>query len=142
MPERTRFGALALDTPLEAAYLADNEYEVLIPWYSAGAQTASAKKNGALVPFAATIVGVRTRADTAPVGAALITDLNINGTTAFTTQGNRPTIADGANVSSTTLPDVTAVAAGDRLTYDVDQIGSGTAGSDLYVVVTLKRALV
>ena len=69
----------------------------------------------------------------------MILDVNKNGTTIFTTQGARPTIADGQRPSSTTLPAVTAVAAGDTLTIDVDQIGSGTAGSDLYVSITLRR---
>ena len=37
------------------------------------------------------------------------------------------------------VPEVTALAAGDRLAFDIDQIGSGTAGSGLAVSVTVKR---
>jgi hypothetical protein len=90
------------------------------------------------MPFAATIAGCRASAGTAPVGADLIVDVNIDGTTAFTTQGNRPTITDGSNDSgSWAVPDVTAVSAGEYLTVDVDQVGSGTAGADLVVMVHL-----
>jgi hypothetical protein len=109
-------------------------------WFSAGAQTTGVKKNSVLVPFDGTIVDVRVHADTAPTGATLIVDVNKNGTTLFTTQANRPTIAISGNASTTTPPDVTAVAAGDRLSYDVDQVGSTIAGSDLHVSIGIKRA--
>ena len=111
-------------------------------FYSAGGQTTGVKKSAALMNIGGVITDVRIRLDTAPVGSTFIVDVNLNGTTIFTTQGNRPTIADGANVSTFVLPDVVTVAPGDRLSYDIDQIGSGTAGSDLYVVVTVKRATV
>ena len=113
-------------------------YEVIRAFVS-GVQTTGTKKSAAIVSFAGTIVDVRTYLDTAPTGATFISDVNINGTTAFTTQGSRPTIAISGNASTTTLPDVVAVAAGDRITIDIDQIGSGTAGSDLYVAITIKR---
>jgi hypothetical protein len=35
--------------------------------------------------------------------------------------------------------DVTAVASGDYLTVDIDQIGSTVAGSDLNVIIRFKR---
>jgi hypothetical protein len=83
-----------------------------------------------------TVQHVRLYAGTAPTGAAILVDLNKNGTTMFSTQGNRPTIADGANAeTATTAPDVTAVAAGDRLSVDIDQVGSSIAGANLAVVV-------
>jgi hypothetical protein len=46
----------------------------------------------------------------------------------YTTQANRPTInfADGDRKVQATLPDVLAVAAGDILTMDIDQIEGGT----------------
>jgi hypothetical protein len=108
--------------------------------FIAGAQTTGVKKMAFIAPYAGVITDIRAYLDTAPTGANFIIDVNKNGTTVFTTQGNRPTIAAAANASSTTAPDVTAVAAGDRITVDIDQIGSGTAGSDLYVSVTMKRA--
>ncbi len=72
-------------------------------------------------------------ANTAPVGAAIIVDVNKGGTTIFTTQSNRPQIADGANTGNTTTFNVTTWADGEYLTVDIDQIGSGTAGSNLTV---------
>jgi hypothetical protein len=55
----------------------------------------------------------------------------------FTTQANRPTVAAGSNVSSVAVPNVTALAAGDYFTVDIDQIGSTVAGADLTLVVDL-----
>lgn len=103
-----------------------------------GALTAAANKARLTAPVAGTIVGIYISAVTAPVGAAVLVDVNKAGTTLFTTQGNRPTIADGANDSVVAVPDVTAIAAGDVLTVDVDQIGSGTAGSNLIVSIALR----
>lgn len=127
----TNLDSISLATPL--TYIQD--YAL----FSSGAQTTGTKKGQVLIPAAGTIVGVSAYIDTAPVGATFILDVNINGTTAFTTQANRPTIADGGNASTTTLPDVVAVAAGDRISYDVDQVGSGTAGSTLTVTVRVRR---
>lgn len=73
--------------------------------------------------------------DTAPTGQSLIVDVNKNGTTIYTTQASRPTVAASDNDgASSDLPDVKYVDVGDYLTADVDQIGSGTAGSDLVVL--------
>ena len=91
-------------------------------------------------PFAATIIGVAATVGTAPTGQAILVDLNKNGTTMFTTQGNRPSIAAAANASSDAVPAVTAVAAGDDLTVDIDQVGSGVTGSDLCVIVAYRAA--
>ena len=88
------------------------------------------------VPSATTIKHVLATAATAPTGADLIFDVNLNGTTIFTTQSNRPTISATTHAQSATpTPDTTAVAAGDYLTVDIDQIGSTVAGSDIVVMV-------
>lgn len=129
--EKTRLSGLTLD---DATIGTET-----INFKVSGAQTAGAGKDSALIGVAGIIVDVRAYAGTAPTGASMIVDVNKNGTTVFTTQANRPTIAAAANASSTTKPDVTAVAAGDRLSVDVDQIGSTVAGSDLLVSVTIAR---
>lgn len=100
-----------------------------------GELTATAGTVRLYVPWACTITNVRTMVGTAPVGADLIADLNIDGTTAFTTQGNRPTITAGGYTDLDAVPDVTAVSANSYLTLDIDQIGSGTAGSDIIMQV-------
>jgi hypothetical protein len=137
----TNLDSLKLVTGIAAASVAAKGVETL-DFFVSGAQTAAALKSAKLVGHACTIIDVRARALTGPAGSALIVDVNKNGPTLFTTQGNRPTIADGQTVSTTTLPDVVALAAGDYISIDVDQIGSGTAGSNLLVTVTVKHAVV
>jgi hypothetical protein len=83
-----------------------------------------------------TIQAVRASVGTAPTGAAILIDVNVNDTTIFTTQTNRPAIADGANTSGrVSIIDVTAVAQGAYLTIDIDQVGSSSAGENLTVQV-------
>ncbi len=85
------------------------------------------------------VVGVRARVSTAPTGAAILVDLDKNNVTMYTTQGNRPTIADAAKDSgNATLPDIPEFVAGDYLSLNVDQIGSTIAGSDLVVQVLVE----
>jgi hypothetical protein len=73
---------------------------------------------------------------TAPTGASLIVDINLDGVSLWATHpANRPTIAAAGKAGETTSFD-TATATDDQvLTVDVDQVGSGTAGSDLTVVL-------
>lgn len=75
---------------------------------------------------------------TAPTGADLLVDVNVNGTTAFSVQANRPKVVAG-QTSGSAVPAVTGndvdVAPGAVITVDVDQIGSTVAGADLTVVV-------
>jgi hypothetical protein len=85
---------------------------------------------------AVSIVKVRSSVGTAPTGTTLLVDVNKNGSTIFTTQANRPAIAIGANTATGT-PQVTALAVGDYLTVDVDQVGSTLAGADLTVQIEL-----
>jgi hypothetical protein len=91
------------------------------------------------LPFtrSATIDAIVAAVSTAPTGASILIDVNKNGTTIFTNQANRPSIAASAFQSSiVTNHDVTSIAAGDYLTIDVDQIGSTIPGSNLTVVVS------
>lgn len=86
-------------------------------------------------PRAFNIQNVTVAVNTAPDGADLIVDVNLNGVTIFTTQANRPTIADGATEDLVSAPDVIAVAFNDVIEVDVDQVGSSAAGADLVVQV-------
>lgn len=70
-----------------------------------------------------------------PTGAAIIVDVNLNGTTIFTTEANRPQIAAGGTGGTSGTPNVTAFNKNDKLSVDVDQIGSGDAGADLTVSI-------
>lgn len=79
---------------------------------------------------------VRASVGTAPTGASILIDVNVGGTTIFTTQANRPTIAAAGHTSgAVTDMDVAVIADGDYITVDVDQVGSSVAGSDLVVQV-------
>jgi hypothetical protein len=79
---------------------------------------------------------VRLYADTAPQGSDLIIDINKNGTTIFTTQSNRPKIVAGSNSGVSPAPDIEQFSEGDRLTVDIDQVGSSVpGGSKLYISI-------
>lgn len=86
-------------------------------------------------PCALKVTGGKIEVGTAPTGAALICDVHKNGTTLWTTQGNRPTVAAAGTSAAITAPDVTSIAQGDRLLLMVDQIGSTVAGKDLSVTL-------
>jgi len=82
-----------------------------------------------------TISKVHAALNSAPAGSSAIFDVHKEGTTIFTTQANRPAVAAGANTGETTTIDVATWPNGSYLTADIDQIGSGTAGSDLSLTV-------
>lgn len=89
-----------------------------------------------LAPCALTINNVRCFAKTAPSGGSVLVDINKEGTTVFTTQANRPAIPGGANKgAASATPDVTALIEGDRVTLDIDTIGTTVAGASLSVEV-------
>ena len=96
---------------------------------------ATSGKQAIRMPFAGEITFVTAAVVTAPAGSTAIFDLHKNGTTMYTTQGNRPTIAAGSTYVTASLPDVKIWAAGDVLQLEVDQKGSSTDGADLSVVV-------
>lgn len=82
-------------------------------------------------PCALVVTGGKIEVGTAPTGAALICDVHKNGTTLWTTQGNRPTIAISGTSATITAPDVTSIVQGDRLLLMIDQVGSTGKGKDL-----------
>jgi hypothetical protein len=135
-----------------------NQDLVVYPIVVAGALTATAGVVRYPVPFAAELVQADLHVNTAPTGADILVDVNKNGTTVFTDQTKRlkvvaatnaatpakvtPGVVNGTNVPGIPVPSATPVAtfaAGDYITVDVDQIGSGTAGSNATIVLTLRR---
>src|SRR3990167_7370430 len=114
-----------------------------------GTQTVGTNKMGAqtIIPFACTIVKAYANAGTAPTGAGLIFDINYdsNGgveggaSTIWSTKANRLTIAAAGATATTTTFNTTSLAAGGTLTFDVDQIGSTIAGSDVEVVLVTRH---
>lgn len=82
------------------------------------------------------LTSVRASVGTAPAGASLIVDVLKNGSTIFTTSGNRPAIAPGAFTAvSAAPPDLLFLVPGDYLTVNIAQTGSAVPGADLTVNV-------
>jgi hypothetical protein len=87
-------------------------------------------------------VSVEVNVGTASAGAAVLVDINKNGTTIYSTQGNRPSVSAGATRATNSgrnTPNTTTFGAGDVITVDVDQTGTTTPGSNLGVVIRLRR---
>ena len=83
-----------------------------------------------------TIEKVYAAVKTAPSGASIIVDINKNGTSIWNSnQGNRLTIANGSTTGNQTAFDTTALADGDLLTLDIDQVGSTSGGETLTVAL-------
>jgi hypothetical protein len=97
---------------------------------------ATTSKAAVRMPHAGTIRSVTTAVTTAPTGATLICDVNVAGTTIFTTQANRPTIAASEFSDNSAAIEAGTFAAGDVISVDVDQVGSSVAGANLSVLVT------
>lgn len=116
------------------------EAEIPIVFNRSSALSVTAGTTGFPVPFNATVLGVRAYAGTAPSGSDAIFDVNRNGTTIFATQSARPRIVAGSNSAvETTGMTVSSLTAGDVLSVDIDQVGSTTAGSDLTLVIRIRK---
>jgi len=91
---------------------------------------------GAIAPTDMTVSAVWLYRLIAGTSGSTVIDLNKNGTTMYTTQANRPTIAfnDADSKIQAALPDVTAVAAGDILSIDIDTVEAGSPGNLVLVV--------
>lgn len=84
-----------------------------------------------------TITSVQASVSTAPTGASIIVDITKNGTSIYTTQTNRPTIAISGFSAAGGVPNLTW-ANGEYLTVDIDQIGSTVAGANLTVQIVAR----
>jgi len=87
-----------------------------------------------------TLKNVTGRVNTAPTGANLICDVRDNGASIFLNQTEMVNIAAAA-YSDTSATKDHALSAGDILTFEVEQIGSGAAGADLMLVLNGRCAL-
>lgn len=82
---------------------------------------------------ACTLKTVRISAKTAPVGASLIIDILSNGSTIWSTQGNRLSLSSGSTSNSTTTFNTTSFSPGAVLSISIAQVGSSTPGQDIQV---------
>lgn len=117
--------------------------------FKAGALTTESTASGLVyvAPRDITLTRVVATVGTAPAGSAITLDVHLipaggeandAGTTIFTTQARRPTIAAGETVSAVDsatvgVPEVVSIPKGSILRVEIDGVGSGTAGSDLGV---------
>lgn len=92
-----------------------------------------------VVPRACTIAFVFIHCKETGSADSTIIDINLNGTTIFTTQGGRPSLAfDDANaVAKSGTPDVVDLVEGDVLTCDIDAIAVGAEGLSVIVAMTV-----
>ena len=93
------------------------------------------------MPFAMTLTGVKANCTTAPVGSTIIVDINENGSTILSTKLS----IDASETTSTSAASAavisdTALANDAFITFDIDQIGSSTAGKGLKVTLYGYRA--
>ncbi len=88
-----------------------------------------------LSPINLRIIQVRLSVDTAPSGGGILCDLNINGISAYTTQGNRPGIPEAQTMVLAMPPDVSSINQGDKVTLDIDSVGTTTPGSSLSLTI-------
>jgi hypothetical protein len=106
-------------------------------WTANGPYIVGTDVDGAYISDSAfTVSGVWLYRGTAGSASSTIVDIHKNGTTLYTTQGNRPTIAydDTDKKVDCTLPDVVAIAAGDIITMDIDQKETGSP-KDLMIII-------
>ena len=111
----------------------------LVPFSRTGSLSPTIGSARFQLPFNATILGVSATVSTAPSGTSIILDLNRNGITLFSNQGNRPQILSGQNSSQEVDPDVVDMNRGDYLTLDIDQVGNVIPGSDLTAIVRYRN---
>lgn len=135
----------AIDSLFKQAYNVDH----ILEHYVAAALTTGTAKKEWVIPFFCRILDVIIDSETASSGGANddIIDVNINGTTIYTTQGNRPTLtktntglwargepeAGGAGVAGMSI-----LRPGDILSYDVDQVDT-TGSARVKVTILLGR---
>jgi hypothetical protein len=88
-----------------------------------------------LAPTAMTITGILLAVGTAPVGQAIVAEVQKNGADVWTS-GNYPQIAAGAKSGSASNPTgVSSCVQGDIITVNLTQVGTTTPGSTLAVAL-------
>lgn len=91
-------------------------------------------------PYAAILTGVTASCSVAPTGAAIVIDVNKNGTTMLSTKAS---IAAGSKTSvggTAAVVSVPSIAADDEITVDLDQVGSTIAGAGVKIALQWTKA--
>jgi hypothetical protein len=108
--------------------------------WSAGVDVLAVKTGDYEIPMSGSyeLIDVEARVKDQPTGSSIIVDLMKNGTTVFSTPGDRPTIATSTN-EHTGIPNVTAGSDGDYLRVDIIQKDSNDVGQYLTVTIRFRR---
>jgi len=105
-------------------------------WMISGALSVATELGGVwIIPRSLTIEKAYIYCKNTGTTDSTIVDINKNGTTIFTTQANRPTLAfdDADKKAESGTPDVTDLVEGDIVSVDIDQIAVGA--EDLSVIL-------
>ncbi len=121
---------------LELADLPDAAIQDVFVYGHSGAVTVRTGARRVHVPWDITIIEVYTSVNTAGSDPTTV-DVHKNGTTIFTTQASRPSMASGEYFATSGTPDVDEADAGDYLTVDTDVAGTGA--SDLYTTILYQK---
>ncbi len=89
------------------------------------------------LPNAITLTDVRASVNTAPTGANLIVDINVNGASIFTTDLLEIDAGEKTSTTAATPPNITTTSLSDddEISIDIDQIGSTVAGAGLKITL-------
>jgi len=104
--------------------------------FNLGVATVGTKLAQALIPGTFTISKVITYGDNAPVGADLKINIKINGASLWD-DTDRLIISDGANSGGNSDLDHRDLSEENRLSIDIDQVGSTTPGGDDLLVTII-----
>lgn len=77
--------------------------------------------------------------DTPPTGSPIKVDVNVNGSSIYADQANRPTILPGNGFATGGIPDTMVYNSGDYFTFDLDEVGSSVPGADLTLSFRLRK---
>lgn len=119
-----------------------NPVRHVVSGYSNAATTANQYLAEFVAPFSCRIGAIKVSAATAGVGAGnQVVDVLINGTTAYTTAANKPTLlGTGTGEYTNTAPDVRGVQAGDVVAIQVTTIPATTGQARVRASVALELA--
>jgi hypothetical protein len=136
------YAGLTASSKLATSEMPTSKVFTVLTFGVEGTLTTGTNKTFEIVaPCTLTITKVKIHVKTAPTGLSIKVDVNKNGTTIFTDQNKRPEIAVSTTDDDSDTPDVTALAETDRLSVDIDQVGSTVAGADLTVEVVCTQAV-
>ena len=124
-------GAALLNLPYDVSFLAGYDSE------TEGEDITARKYGEMLMARPGTFVGEAGYIDTVCTGAALILDVEKNGTSIYST---KPQFADGVanNLITAGVLSTTTFVANDRITFKVTQIGSTIAGKGVRFMLKCK----